>query len=77
MYWLLTNIIVQIDDANKLILTRGKEHQSYLDRLTTENNNFSQNMKIHDDLVASVNSEIGFIEKALNVLQNPSFAEEL
>jgi len=68
MYILYIYQLVQIDDTNKVLETRASEHAGYLARLTTENNNYSQIQKIHDDLVAAINSEIGFIEKALNVL---------
>ncbi|CAD8174687.1 unnamed protein product [Paramecium pentaurelia] len=68
---------LQIEDTNRLLDTRGKELQGYQDRLTTENNNFSQNQKIHDDLVAAISGEIGFIEKALDVLMTQAFSDEL
>ncbi|CAK57426.1 unnamed protein product (macronuclear) [Paramecium tetraurelia] len=68
---------LQIEDTNRLLDTRGKELAGYQDRLTTENNNFSQNQKIHDDLVAAISGEIGFIEKALDVLMTQAFSDEL
>ncbi|CAK60879.1 unnamed protein product (macronuclear) [Paramecium tetraurelia] len=68
---------LQIEDTNRLLDTRGKELSGYQDRLTTENNNFSQNQKIHDDLVAAISGEIGFIEKSLDVLMTQAFSDEL
>lgn len=40
-----------ISDTQSMIDTRSIDHQGYESRLKTENNNFSQNQKINDDLM--------------------------
>jgi hypothetical protein len=68
---------VRIADTQAFIATRELDLQAYHDRLSTENNNFAANQKIHDDLVASINGELGVLEKALDLVQTPPFIDFL
>ncbi|KAM3137248.1 hypothetical protein pb186bvf_010618 [Paramecium bursaria] len=68
---------VRISDVQTLISTREQDLKAYGDRLRTENNNFSANKKIHDDIVASVQSELAVLAKALQVVQTPPFLDFL
>lgn len=37
-----------------LIITRESDLKAYSDRLRSENNNYSANLKIHDDIVVRI-----------------------
>ncbi|CAK82783.1 unnamed protein product (macronuclear) [Paramecium tetraurelia] len=68
---------VRISDVETLISTREADLKAYQDRLRTENNNYSANLKIHDDIVSSVQQELAVLAKALQVVQTPPFLDFL
>ncbi|CAD8083211.1 unnamed protein product [Paramecium primaurelia] len=68
---------VRISDVQTMISTREADLKAYQDRLRTENNNYSANLKIHDDIVSSVQQELAVLAKALQVVQTPPFLDFL
>ena len=50
VYYLIL-FLVRISDVQTLIITRESDLKAYSDRLRSENNNYSANLKIHDDIV--------------------------
>lgn len=68
---------MRISDVQTLILTRESDLKAYNDRLRSENNNFSANLKIHDDIVTSVQQELAVLAKALQLIQTPPFQDFL
>ncbi|CAK92036.1 unnamed protein product (macronuclear) [Paramecium tetraurelia] len=68
---------VRISDVQTMISTRQADLKAYQDRLRTQNNNYSANLKIHDDIVASVQQELAVLAKALQLVQTPPFLDFL
>ncbi|CAD8089210.1 unnamed protein product [Paramecium primaurelia] len=68
---------VRISDVQTMISTRQADLKAYQDRLRTENNNYSANLKIHDDILSSVQQELAILAKALQVVQTPPFLDFL